>query len=96
MGSTGAVWIDGDGDKQFTSALAYAQELTGKFQYNLPRLIKKLKAYDESVALQVASQLQLLGTDVAGPQITELLKKASPATKAGFEHFALAWKRLSH
>jgi hypothetical protein len=96
MGSTGAVWIDGDGDKQFTSALAYAQELTGKFQYNLPRLIKKLKAYDESVALQVASQLQLLGTDVAGPQITELLKKASPPTKAGFEHFALAWKRLSH
>lgn len=95
LGSTGAVWIDGDGDRQFTSALAYARCLTGKYRHDLPRLIRKLRPYDESVAVQVASQLQLQGIAVAGPQIRGLLKKASPATKAGFAHFTLAWRQVS-
>jgi hypothetical protein len=92
MGSTGAVWIDGDQDKQFTSAFAYAGKLVAKYQDKFPKLIRALRAYDEAVAVQVASQLQMHGIDVSGPALTKSLKKASPATKAGFAQFELAWR----
>lgn len=92
MGSSGAVWLDGDGDRQQSSAQAYASRLIEKSGKNLARLIRKLRDYDQSVAVQAASLLQLQGVETAGPEITKALQKASPATKAGFEQFSAAWK----
>jgi hypothetical protein len=92
MGATGAVWVDGDQDQRVSSAQAYAKKLMDKWGRNLPKLIRKLSAYDQAVAVQVASLLQLQGVDVAGPEITKSLGKASPATQAGFEQFTLAWR----
>ena len=92
MGSTGAIWIDGDKDGKRSSAHDYAQKLLAASRGNFKKLVKKLAAYDEAVAIQAASLLQQQGQDLTGPTFTKALQKASPATKSGFKSFIEAWQ----
>jgi hypothetical protein len=54
LGSTGAIFIDADGNEKFDSAYDYAQQL---IESDKP-LATELKSYDAAVAAQVASLLQ--------------------------------------
>lgn len=61
IGSTGAVWIDGDGDGHFTSAYAYAKKLLEVSKGNMEYLMRRLASYDRAVAIQAAAILQEKG-----------------------------------
>lgn len=55
LGATNPVWVDADGDGQFTSARAYAKRLVAESGANPERLSKDLASYDRAVRLQAAS-----------------------------------------
>lgn len=57
VGSTNAIWVDGDGDGNFTSARGYAAGLVRESRGDAVRLRTALAGYDETVAVQAADLL---------------------------------------
>jgi hypothetical protein len=55
IGSTNPVWLDADGDRQFTSSRAYARQLLSRYQSDRRGLVAALRNFDETVAIQSAS-----------------------------------------
>ena len=92
IGSTGAVWLDADGDGQRTSAFDYAQRLLQATGDDLPKLVSQLGDYDEAVAAQAAGLLQRRGVSLQEPQLREAARKAGAQVEGGFEGFLEAWR----
>ena len=92
LGSTGAVWLDADGDGERTSALAYARRLVREAGGEWPRVVRALADYDEAVAAQAAGLLQARGISVAGVEVRAAARKAGPQVERGFRAFSEAWR----
>ena len=84
IGSTGAVWIDGDGDGIRSSAYDYALKLLKRVKNDPKKLMKFLSSYHESISTQAAAQLWKNGTDLNGQQMQHLLKDSNESVKRGF------------
>jgi hypothetical protein len=90
-GSTGAVWLDADGDGKQTSAFEYALRLhnaAGKWQTMIP----KLADYDEAVAAQAAGILQISGVSADDPDVRAAARTAGAHVERAFTQFAEAWR----
>ena len=85
LGSTGPVWIDADKNGKRNAALEYANEIIGSSEGDINKVVKRLAAYDEAVAIQVAVSLWINGKDLMASDIANALKAANVATKNGFE-----------
>lgn len=85
IGSTGAVWVDGDKNGKRNSAYDYAVAIIQSSSGSLDQMIKKLDSHDEAVATQVAALLWKKGVSLTSSKVIVALKDASAATKAGFE-----------
>ncbi len=85
MGSTGAVWFDGDKNRRLSSAFDYAQEIVDTSKGDISNIIKQLAAFDEAVAIQAAVILWNQGKILTAPEITKALESASAEVKSGFE-----------
>ena len=98
IGSSGAVWIDGDGDGKRTSAYDYAARLVLNHHGDIAGLIKELVAYDEAVIIQAAALLHEQSALPASPDLDKMLTNAAPVVKQGFTLFlhALNMSRVSH
>jgi len=92
IGSTGAVWLDGDGDGRRTSARGYAERLDRDAGGEWPKLVAALAGYDEAVALQAASLLQSRGVAAADVAGSAEAKRAGPHVERAFAAFAEAWR----
>jgi hypothetical protein len=92
IGSTGAVWVDGDADGKRTSAYAYAQRLIKMANGDVDRIVPALAEYDQAVAAQVAGLLQQRGIAVQDEHIMQLARKAAQHVERGFEAFTQAWR----
>jgi hypothetical protein len=92
IGSTGAVWLDGDGDGKWSSAWDYAQRLSRTAGADVPKLVASLGDYDEGVATQAAGLLQTRGVSVQDPALREAARQAGPHVRHGFEALAQAWR----
>jgi hypothetical protein len=92
VGSTGAVWIDADGDGRRTSAFAYAERLVMKHAAEVPALVRGLADYDEAVAAQAAALLYARGFPVRDAEMLSAARKAGAHVGRGFEAFAEAWR----
>lgn len=92
VGSTGAVWIDADGDGKKTPAYAYARRLVTQYQDDVPGLIKALTDYDRAVSSQAASLLREQGRSPFDPTLTKLLQNAAEPVQLGFALYAEAWR----
>ncbi|HVJ68366.1 MAG TPA: hypothetical protein VM510_10300, partial [Caulifigura sp.] len=89
FGLSGAVWLDVDGDGP-TSARAYAERAITTAGTDWAKLLPQLDRFDETIAAQAA---HLTGVKSPIPaELTEMLRTASPATRAGFEEYATAWR----
>src|SRR5439155_4190880 len=64
LGSTGAVWLDADGDGKRTSAVDYARRLLREAGGDWRELVRSLTGYDEAVAAQAAGLLREQGVSV--------------------------------
>jgi hypothetical protein len=87
VGSTGAIWIDADGDGKISSAHDYADKLTSRFEKDYVSLVNALSSYDEAVSVQAAASLYKRGIDLSSSLVTNALSKASNTTREGFKRF---------
>jgi hypothetical protein len=92
IGSTGAVWLDSDGDGSRTCAFMYAKRLLQESGGDWPRLVRALGEYDEAVATQAASLLRSRGVSVRAPKIRDAAREAGAQVVRAFEAFAEAWR----
>lgn len=92
LGSTGAVWLDVDGDGERTSAFAYARRILREAKGEWSAVVRALGDYDEAVAAQEAGLLQAAGVSVSGDEIRQATHKAGPQVERGFQAFAEAWR----
>jgi hypothetical protein len=92
VGSTGAVWFDGDGDGKRTSALEYARRLVREAGEDWRKLVKALGAHDEAVAAQAAGLLQARGVRVQDAEVQEAARQAGAQVERGFQAYAAAWR----
>jgi hypothetical protein len=92
IGSTGAVWLDADGDGKRTSAFEYAQRVIQAAGADLPKLVRQLGDYDEAVAAQTAGLLQARGISVQDPVLREAARKAGAQVERGFQAYLDAWR----
>jgi hypothetical protein len=95
LGVSGAVWIDGDGDGQRTSARGYAEKLLQTLGKDPEKLLPALAAYDEAVALHAAALLHADGIKIDSPEILALAKKAGAHVERGFRTYFEAWRQCA-
>jgi hypothetical protein len=88
IASTNPIWVDGDGDGQFTAARGYAQQVMKESGGNPAALIAALARFDEAVATQAASLSAAAGTRLDALQFAGQLKKAPPQVQSGVMAFA--------
>jgi len=88
MGSTGAVWIDGDGDGKRSSAFEYAQQILERAKNDPKEIIKLLSTYHQSVATQAAALLWKNGVDLYSEEIQHQLDTSTGPVKIGFAKIA--------
>jgi hypothetical protein len=84
IGATNPVWIDADGDGNFSSARDYATELLSRFGPDARTLLPELEEYDEAVSVQAASLCQAAGRDVRGPEFVRALQASSDSVRRAF------------
>jgi hypothetical protein len=92
IGSTGAVWIDADGDGKRTSALEYARRLLAKAGGDWRKLVGALAEYDEAVAAQAAGLLQARGVSAGEAGVRDAARKAGAQVARGFQAYWEAWR----
>ena len=89
---TGAIRVDVDGDKQFTSARGLADKLCDDASGDFAALIESLKDYDQAVAVQAASLWQSAHSNLLNEPTRSIWQAAEPACRDGFAHFIRAWR----
>ncbi len=86
IGSTNPIWVDADGDGQFTAARGYARQLVARHGDDPAKLMRELGRFDEAVAAQAAS---LCLTNAAVEKaFASALKSAAPQVRWGFAAYA--------
>jgi hypothetical protein len=92
IGSTGAVWIDADGDGRRTSALDYAMRLVQKHRDSPTDCIAALADFDEAVARQAASVLHTSGLSLDDAQTKASLRRSGQQVERAFADYFQAWR----
>jgi hypothetical protein len=92
VGSSGAVWIDGDGDGHRNCAYDYADRIVKSEEARLPGVLKALANYDEAVAAQAAGLLDRRGVSLQQKNVQQSLKSAAPQVRDGFAAYLRAWR----
>jgi len=94
IGSTGAVWIDNDGDGLPTCAYQYAFNAWQESNGEVNAFIHQLGSYDEAVAVQAASLLHEKGWSLQEPQLLKALSTAKADIQLGFQNYLKAWSQF--
>lgn len=90
IGSANPIWVDADGDGEFTAARGYARKLVAQHGNNPKQLLDALRRFDEAVAAQAAS---LSVTNAAQEKaFARALESAAPQVRRGFAAYADARK----
>jgi hypothetical protein len=92
IGSTGAVWLDADGDGRPTSAFEYAQRLTREAGADVSKLMQFLAGYDEAVTIQAVNLLHARGEAVQELKFLEAARRAGPQVERGVQRYLEAWR----
>ncbi len=84
VGSTNPIWIDGDGDGEFTCARAQAAKRLQTAADDAATFIASLAAADEAIALQAADLWVEAGYALDDPKLNAALAHAPRVVQAGF------------
>jgi hypothetical protein len=90
LGATNPIWIDADGDGQFTPARKYARQIVQNVGAEAANVIPALVNFDEAVAAQVASLCRANRKDIGDREFTDQLRRAPRQVQAGFAAFEAA------
>jgi hypothetical protein len=92
IGSTGAVWLDGDGDGKRTSAREYAQRILHESVGKREKFVGALADYDQAVSAQAADLLRQRGVPPDDRAVREAARKAGAHVERAFEQYRQAWR----
>jgi hypothetical protein len=90
FGSTNPLWLDADGDRQFSSAYAYARRIVSTHVQEPPVLIRELNKLDSAASAQAASILTQEGVDLNSVAWRRAFGTAEPQVRhafAAFQHY---------
>jgi len=87
FGSTGAVRIDGDRDRKWSSPREQASLLADSVEDSIDALLDQLKKYDQAVATQAASVLEERGVDISSKQALLKLKSSPDHVRRGYQAY---------
>jgi hypothetical protein len=87
IGATNPIWIDADGDGQYTSPRGYAAKLLAGLGPDPREIVPALDSFDEAVAAQAASLCFASGHDLQTDRWQRRLESAPAATRRGFASF---------
>jgi hypothetical protein len=90
IGSTNPIWLDADGDGEFTASRKYAKQLIDRHGHAPGDLIPSLKNYDETVASQAAALCVAAGIDIAAKAFDDAPKAGSENSRRGFAAYSAA------
>ncbi len=85
LGSTGAIWIDGDKNKRRDAAYDYAKAIVKTSAGDIHEIIRQLNEYDAAVAAQVAALLWKAKVDLNSDEIKKSLTNAKVEIRTAFE-----------
>jgi hypothetical protein len=91
IGTSGAVWIDGDGDGKRTCARHHAQRLARLASDDPAKLMQSLRECDEAVAAHVAELMLTKGASLQ--ELRDHAKTAGQRAERGVELFMEAWRQ---
>lgn len=91
LGSTGAVWVDADGDGRYSSPRQYASAVVAKAGDDPAAVARGLAGYDEAVAAQAAGILRQRLGDRFDAARRPAARDADPAVRRGFEAVLDEW-----
>lgn len=92
LGSSGAIWVDADGDGRRSSARDYAERLFAASKGDFAKLLTALATFDAAVAAQAAHLYRTSGGSFESEEFSRALKAASPPAQAGFQTYLKAWR----
>jgi hypothetical protein len=92
IGSTGAVWLDADGDGKRTCAIDYAQRMIKEAGSDWMKVMPALADYDEAVVMQAAGLLRAKGVSLLEPEVRAAARKAATHVGHGFQVYADSWR----
>lgn len=90
FGSTNPIWLDGDGDRRFSSAYAYARRIISAHVQEPPIVIRELNKLDSAASAQAASILTIEGVDLNSLGWRRALGTAEPQVRhafAAYQHY---------
>lgn len=90
IGSSGAVWLDADGDGRRSSARDYAERLFAAANGDLAALVAELHDYDAATAAHAAHLFASNGGSLDSVEIRTILGEASEAVRDGFQEYQKA------
>jgi hypothetical protein len=90
IASTNPIWIDADGDGEFSAARKYARQMIERHGTDPAKLLPALSRYDEAVAAQAASLCAAAGAQLNQSAFSDVLKSAAPQVAAGFSAYSAA------
>jgi hypothetical protein len=92
LASSGAIWLDGDGDGRRSSAHDYADRLFAEAHGDTAKLITALGTFDAATAAQAAHLLRTTGHSLESEELVAAVKAAAPPVQAGFRSYVEAWR----
>ncbi len=88
FGSSGAVFVDAEGDGDWTSANDYARRAVDAAGGDFAALLQQLRRFDQATAAFAAHHWVEAGERIRGEPAQSLLKSAPDAVRSGFETYA--------
>lgn len=92
LGVSGAVFVDGDGDGRFQSAMDYARREVEASAGDAHRLAARLGGYDMAVAVQAASLLRRSRPQDFEAVVRSIAEGAPPQVSRGLLAYLRAWQ----
>jgi hypothetical protein len=92
LGSSGAVWVDGDGSGWFESAYEYASRVVEKSGGDLGHVIEGLARFDEAVAAQAMGILAGRGSATFAADARRAAAGGPAAVRRAVEDFLREWE----
>jgi hypothetical protein len=92
LGVSGAVWIDGDGNRRRTSCREYAEQIYAADGSDSKDFAATLSRYDAAVAAQAAHCYRLANKTTWRDDLAGAMERAAPSVKVGFRRYLEAWR----
>jgi hypothetical protein len=92
VGSTGAVWVDSDGDGKKTPAIEYAKRIVKDADGQVKPAIKKLAKFNSAICFQVFDLLMQRGDSLIRKSDLAAVKSAGSHVEKAYYQFLEAWK----